>query len=364
MAVTALNPFRSYDTKLRLGLPATVVLDPLPEVELAQAIVDTMRRRVRQDTSATEAAVGNLSAASAGSCCTAPGAATRPCLLDSPQATPSGSAAAWIATHELRYVCGTADLVQARNRLSAPSTICADNPVLEPHHMARTIGAWQVLLLACLITDRAINSPTEAVNLLIKRIKRVGFGYRSFGNYRMRVLLHRGTTWQTHRTRESWTLAKPYVVGVIAVACRRAGVRLDAPCRNHSKIRTAVAAINNTTWTPIPNCPSHVDRDTGHVVDSRADVVVSTHNAIDASSHPVTARLAVRQVRRLRPRNGQLELDTDLWRHHTVLTDPPEPLLTVETEYRAHVVIETVIADLEHSAMTYHPSGTFNANAT
>ena len=36
------------------------------------------------------------------------------------------------------------------------------------------------------------NGPTEAVNNLMKRIKRVGFGFRSFAHYRVRVLLYAG----------------------------------------------------------------------------------------------------------------------------------------------------------------------------
>jgi hypothetical protein len=44
------------------------------------------------------------------------------------------------------------------------------------------------------------NGPTEAINLLIKKVKRVGHGFRNFANYRLRLLLHCGVTWQTHRT--------------------------------------------------------------------------------------------------------------------------------------------------------------------
>ncbi len=36
------------------------------------------------------------------------------------------------------------------------------------------------------------NGPTEAMNNLAKRIKRVGFGFRSFANYRIRTLLYAG----------------------------------------------------------------------------------------------------------------------------------------------------------------------------
>ena len=36
------------------------------------------------------------------------------------------------------------------------------------------------------------NGPTEAANNLIKRIKRVAFGFTNFRNYRVRVLLYAG----------------------------------------------------------------------------------------------------------------------------------------------------------------------------
>ena len=36
------------------------------------------------------------------------------------------------------------------------------------------------------------NGPTEALNNLIKRIKRIGFGFRNFDNYRIRALLYAG----------------------------------------------------------------------------------------------------------------------------------------------------------------------------
>jgi transposase len=39
---------------------------------------------------------------------------------------------------------------------------------------------------------RVSNGPTEALNNLIKRIKRIGFGFRNFDNYRIRALLYAG----------------------------------------------------------------------------------------------------------------------------------------------------------------------------
>jgi transposase len=38
------------------------------------------------------------------------------------------------------------------------------------------------------------------MNLLIKKVKHVGHGFRNFTNYRLRLRLHCGVRWQTHRT--------------------------------------------------------------------------------------------------------------------------------------------------------------------
>jgi hypothetical protein len=37
------------------------------------------------------------------------------------------------------------------------------------------------------------------VNLIVKNIKRLGFGFRNFQNYRLRLLLRCGAPWQHHR---------------------------------------------------------------------------------------------------------------------------------------------------------------------
>jgi transposase len=65
---------------------------------------------------------------------------------------------------------------------------------------ARTVRAWEAEILAWHATEGCSNKPTEAVNLLIKKVKRVGHGFRNFDNYRLRLLLHCGVAWQTHQT--------------------------------------------------------------------------------------------------------------------------------------------------------------------
>jgi transposase len=71
--------------------------------------------------------------------------------------------------------------------------------VAELSRLAGTVRAWEAEILAFHSTGGCSNGPTEAVNLLIKKVKRVGHGFRNFTNYRLRLLLHCGVAWQTHR---------------------------------------------------------------------------------------------------------------------------------------------------------------------
>lgn len=74
--------------------------------------------------------------------------------------------------------------------LAVGSTTCwpVFSDIPELLRLPRTLDSWQPELLAYFTTGGI--GPTEAVNLLIKRIKRVGFGFRNFENYRRRLLLH------------------------------------------------------------------------------------------------------------------------------------------------------------------------------
>jgi hypothetical protein len=72
--------------------------------------------------------------------------------------------------------------------------------VAELSRLARTVRAWEAEILAWHATDGCSNGPTEAVNLLINKVKRVGHGFRNFTNYRLRLLLYCGVRWPSHRT--------------------------------------------------------------------------------------------------------------------------------------------------------------------
>ena len=61
----------------------------------------------------------------------------------------------------------------------------------EVQRLGRTLHAWSDKI-ANFHLARMSNGPTEALNNLVKRIKRIGFGFRNFENYRIRALLYAG----------------------------------------------------------------------------------------------------------------------------------------------------------------------------
>jgi transposase len=105
----------------------------------------------------------------------------------------------WIAAQDLRLIYHESDRDRATAALYRWLVYCADADIPELTRLARTIDSWHAEFLAYFDTGGVSNGPTEAVNLLIKKIKRVGHGFRNFDNYRLRLLLHCGVDWNTIR---------------------------------------------------------------------------------------------------------------------------------------------------------------------
>ena len=61
----------------------------------------------------------------------------------------------------------------------------------EIRQLGRTLQRWSHQIAAW-HHSQVSNGPTEAINNLIKRVKRVAFGFRNFANYRIRALLYAG----------------------------------------------------------------------------------------------------------------------------------------------------------------------------
>ena len=81
---------------------------------------------------------------------------------------------------------------QAREMLSDLIEHCQRRTMPpELQKLGRTLKTWSDKICNYHLA-RVSNGPTEALNNLIKRIKRIGFGFRNFDNYRIRALLYAG----------------------------------------------------------------------------------------------------------------------------------------------------------------------------
>lgn len=207
VAVAALDPFRGYATALRTELPhATRVLDAFHVTRLAFAAVDDVRRRVQQETHGHRGRKGDplygirRLLRRAAEQLSEHGWARLLAGLDDGDSDDQQVGRAWIAAQDLRRIYRAPDRDRARRALERWYWYCATAGVPELVRLATTISNWQDEFLAYFATAGTSNGPTEAINLLIKRIKRVGFGFRNLRNYRLRLLLHCGVDWQTQPT--------------------------------------------------------------------------------------------------------------------------------------------------------------------
>lgn len=98
---------------------------------------------------------------------------------------------AWLAKESVRDIYLTDDRADARVLLDKAIAGCLDDEVEEIRSLGTTLAKWREEILAHHDTG-ASNGPTEGLNLLVKKVKRAGHGFRRFDHYKLRVLLHAG----------------------------------------------------------------------------------------------------------------------------------------------------------------------------
>jgi hypothetical protein len=84
---------------------------------------------------------------------------------------------AWQGKELLRAVCAAVGAAAARAVLERCYHWVDGVKVAALSRLARTVRAWAVEILAWHATGGCSNGPTEAVNLLVKKVKRVGHGF-------------------------------------------------------------------------------------------------------------------------------------------------------------------------------------------
>ena len=106
---------------------------------------------------------------------------------------PNGDVATcWEAKEAVRESYAHADAVVALEWVTQLGHDLQDKDYpIEARSLGRTLIRWRHQIAAWHLAHVS-NGPTEAVNNLIKRVKRAAFGFTSFRNYRIRSLLYAG----------------------------------------------------------------------------------------------------------------------------------------------------------------------------
>jgi transposase len=201
----AIDPHRGYLKGILSYLPdATVTVDCFHGVKLANSMVDDIRRRTQQESLGHRGRRDD------------PLFKTRRLMtrgwerLSDRQrekllraldpGDPDGECGSGILGKELlREMYAAKSLHSARWKLVVFYQHAAEADVPELTRLAKTVSTWEKEILNYHVTGIS-NGPTEAQNLIAEKLRRIGHGMRNFENYRLRLLLHSGVTWNTRST--------------------------------------------------------------------------------------------------------------------------------------------------------------------
>ena len=183
-----------YDTMLP---DAIQVADPFHVVQLANRMLDETRRRVQNETLGHRGRTGDPLYRARRRLLLA-----RQRLTDDQADRIAGLVRAGDPRSEVGYAYAAKEVVRQiyehTNEVLAAvwvneliADFCDSSMPPEVRRMGRTIKKWKAQIFAW-HTSRVSNGPTEAVNNLAKRIKRVAFGITNFTHHRIRYLLYAG----------------------------------------------------------------------------------------------------------------------------------------------------------------------------
>jgi transposase len=199
--VVALDLTETYRAGLRPHLShATRVADPFHVIRVANRMVDTVRRRVQQETLGHRGRKRD------------PLYSIRKLLLKGDERLDDVGRAkllaglrigdphdellgAWLAKESVRSIYLTDVVDEAAALLDNAIDACRSDHVPEIQTMGRTLARWREEILNHHRTG-ASNGPTEGMNYCAKQVKRAGRGFVNFEHYKLRVLLYAGgVTW-------------------------------------------------------------------------------------------------------------------------------------------------------------------------
>jgi hypothetical protein len=144
----------------------------------------------------------------------------------------------------------------------------------------------------------------------------------------------------------------------VVQTCRRAGAHFSLVMTRNPAIDRAIAAIEDTAWTPVRYPGAVRDPDTGAWI-SDAEVAEIPYTAFASTPDRISARLIVRRVKDARFPDALFPV----WRYHPFFTNTELPVEQADITHRQHAIIETVFADLIDGPLAHIPSGRFGANS-
>lgn len=158
-----------------------------------------------------------------------------------------------------------------------------------------------------------------------------------------------------------------YYVRDVLASAQRAGAWFSVTARMNPAVVKAIAAIEDSAWTPIDYPRAVWDEQAGGwVSDAQVAEIPFTAFTSLPKDRQVTARLVVRRVRRLRPRTSDGSVQGELfadWRHHAFVTNSTLTTIEADQRHRDHAIVEQVIAELKDGPLAHLPSGHYAANA-
>src|SRR5215207_6292300 len=190
----ALDPFRGYANAIHDGLPdAVAVLDAFHVVRLGTQMLDEVRRRVQQDTLGRRGhkhdplyKIRGLLRHGVEHLTERQQAKIRRCLdAGDPREEVNVT---WQCYQQLRSIYHA---VPAKGREIAMRVLDSFHtcPIPEVARLGRTLRAWKAQVLAYFDTSGVSNGGTEAINLIIEKVRRLAHGFKNFDHYRLRIML-------------------------------------------------------------------------------------------------------------------------------------------------------------------------------
>jgi len=195
IAEVALDPFAGYNAAVRDGSSARITIDKFHAVRLANQVVTAVRCRRQQELTGHRGRKGDGLYGARRDLLRAGERLTERAMARLRAAFAADDEleveCVWIAKEVFRTLYDAVDRAHAHRQLIAWYQLVVDYDVPELTTFARTISQWENQFLNY-FDSRATNAASEGRNLIIKQVKRSGFGFRRFDNYRLRVLYRCG----------------------------------------------------------------------------------------------------------------------------------------------------------------------------